>query len=524
MAKNIEPKLLKIEEYLKCEDDTIFNIPEYQRAYSWDIERCDKLWQDIVDFSETDSKDGYFFGTIIINCKENDTIYSLIDGQQRTTSFLLLLKAILTIINNLITKAPEDKDSESLLRGLKARRRKITEILYKVEIEEISDSPNEIKDSQIYKNVKLIDNNSINEQYKEDLKTILKSTNFEEAEGNVIKIKNLKLDNKYSNFFRNYKYFYNKVNELSESRLNKIAKTILEDCEVIEIKSWKVEQAITMFNSLNSDGLPLYDSDIISAKLYAIAEKINKQEELADLWREVNREINEFNLEKNGIVDINSILMQHMYYIRAINKETISETGNINVTMPGLRRYFTEINKQPINSPIEMCQSILNLIKIWSIVAEYPIMKVLLKFNENSKIFLASYFNRFKAEEINIESVEKVIESMLRIFTILEIVETGYSSKYFKSFLFSLQLKLVDKDVGIEEIEKEVHSHIINNWNYDDIKSLIQINESNALVYLNEYLLAKNSNRCFDINARCDIEHIMPISGNSIKEIRRMER
>lgn len=45
MAKNIEPKLKKIGDYLKLEQDTVFTIPEYQRAYSWRIDNCDKLWQ-----------------------------------------------------------------------------------------------------------------------------------------------------------------------------------------------------------------------------------------------------------------------------------------------------------------------------------------------------------------------------------------------------------------------------------------------------------------------------------------------
>ena len=57
MAKNIEPKLKKIGDYLKLEEDTVFTIPEYQRAYSWSIENCDKLWQDINDFVESESKD-----------------------------------------------------------------------------------------------------------------------------------------------------------------------------------------------------------------------------------------------------------------------------------------------------------------------------------------------------------------------------------------------------------------------------------------------------------------------------------
>ena len=89
MAKNIEPKLKKIGEYLKLEKDTIFVIPQYQRAYSWGIDQCDKLWQDIIDFVETGNNDGYFFGTIIISCKETDAEYELIDGQQRINSLYI---------------------------------------------------------------------------------------------------------------------------------------------------------------------------------------------------------------------------------------------------------------------------------------------------------------------------------------------------------------------------------------------------------------------------------------------------
>ena len=83
MAKNIEHKLKKIGDYLKLEEDTVFTITEYQRAYSWGIDNCDKLWQDINDFVESESKDRYFFGTIIINCQDNDTKYGLIDGPPR---------------------------------------------------------------------------------------------------------------------------------------------------------------------------------------------------------------------------------------------------------------------------------------------------------------------------------------------------------------------------------------------------------------------------------------------------------
>lgn len=519
MTKNIEPKLKKIGDYLKLEEDTVFTIPEYQRAYSWGIDNCDKLWQDINDFVESESKDRYFFGTIIINCQDNDTKYGLIDGQQRTTTFLLLLKALLVRINIAIERTASDEDSASLCRGLQERRRRIMGILYKAETEDISDKPDAAKDAEICRRGIILENFSINEQYKTELSTILQATDYASAEARVIKIKYKQKDNRYTNFFRNFKFFYGKISELSDSQLNSIAKSITDNCEVIEIKSWQVEQAITMFNSLNSDGLPLYDSDIISAKLYAEAEKRGKEKEFADLWKQLNNCINE--LESTRIADINSILMQYMYYIRTVNKETISETGAINVTTPGLRRYFTEVNKMPITDPIGMCSDMVKLVKVWKKVSEYPQMKVLLKFNENTKLFLASYFFRFDEDNITEELVEPILECLLRLFSLLELVDVGYSSKYFKTFLFGAEVKLVSKSTTVDAITQDFNEHIRSNWDKETIWAALHDYDGNVLVYLNEFLFAKEKGLSFTLGTKYDIEHIMPYSGNNLQEIRK---
>lgn len=519
MAKNIEPKLKKIGDYLKLEEDTVFTIPEYQRAYSWGIDNCDKLWQDINDFVESESKDRYFFGTIIINCQDNDTKYGLIDGQQRTTTFLLLLKALLVRINIAIERTASDEDSASLCRGLQERRRRIMGILYKAETEDISDKPDAAKDAEICRRGIILENFSINEQYKTELSTILQATDYASAEARVIKIKYKQKDNRYTNFFRNFKFFYGKISELSDSQLNSIAKSITDNCEVIEIKSWQVEQAITMFNSLNSDGLPLYDSDIISAKLYAEAEKRGKEKEFADLWKQLNNCINE--LESTRIADINSILMQYMYYIRTVNKETISETGAINVTTPGLRRYFTEVNKMPITDPIGMCSDMVKLVKVWKKVSEYPQMKVLLKFNENTKLFLASYFFRFDEDNITEELVEPILECLLRLFSLLELVDVGYSSKYFKTFLFGAEVKLVSKSTTVDAITQDFNEHIRYNWDKETIWAALHDYDGNVLAYLNEFLFAKEKGLSFTLGTKYDIEHIMPYSGNNLQEIRK---
>lgn len=519
MAKNIEPKLKKIGDYLKLEKDTVFTIPEYQRAYSWGIENCDKLWQDINNYVESESKDRYFFGTIIINCQDNDTKYGLIDGQQRTTTFLLLLKALLIRINVAIIRTAGDEDSASLCRGLQERRRRIMGILYKAESEDISDKPDATKDAQICCREIILENFSINEKYKDELKTILQATDYDSAEARVSKIKYKQKDNRYTNFFRNFKFFYEKIRDLSDSQLNTIAKSITDSCEVIEIKSWQVEQAITMFNSLNSDGLPLYDSDIISAKLYAEAEKKGLGKEFGDLWKTLNDHIDELGI--THLADINSILMQYMYYIRTIKKETVSETGAINVTTPGLRRYFTEVNKGPLTDPIGMCSDMIRLAEIWEKFSDSSLMKVLLKFNENSKLFLASYFFRFNVDEIKDEDVEPVLACLLRLFSLLELLDVGYSSKYFKTFLFGEETKFVNKTISLDQIIQDFDKHIRSNWDPEDVRKALHDYNGNALVYLNEYLFAKDHGITFELGTKYDIEHIMPYSGGNLQEIRK---
>ena len=520
MAKNIEPKLKKIGDYLKLENETIFMIPEYQRPYSWEIGHCDKLWQDIIDFiGSDDSKDRYFFGTIIINCQDDDSIFGLIDGQQRTTTFLLLLKALLVRINVAIGRTGQDEESETLCRGLKERRRKIMGILYKAETENIPDKPEIETDRTICKDIVIIKNDSINELYKTELQTILSSVNYVEAESSVIKIPRKQKDNKYTNFFRNFKFFYNKANELSDSQLNNFAKTLTDSCEVIEIKSWQVEQAINMFNSLNSDGLPLYDADIISAKLYAVAKKNKVEEEFTRLWKELIELIDE--LKQSGIVDIDAIFMQQMYYERAKGKEIVTEIGSINVTTPGLRRYFTEINKNLLNDPIGLCSQMINLAKIWKKVSTYPIMQVLLKFNDNTKLFLASYFHRFNADEISEETIKDIVVCLLRLFTVLELVDIGYSSSAFKTFLFGENVKLVDSNISVQEIKADFDKHISEKWSEEEIKKYLIEYDKNILVYLNEYLFAKENGLDFKLGTKYDIEHIMPISGANLDEIRR---
>ena len=521
MGKNIEPKLKAIKEYLDLKGTTVFTIPEYQRPYSWSVTNCDKLWQDIINFIDSGLTDPYFFGTIIINCRENDSLFDLIDGQQRTTTFLLLLKALLLRINVAIFDAEQDEDSVKLCRGLKNLRIQIMGLLYKAVPDDIPEKPDVHEDSVICQSAPIVLNTSINEQHKTELQTVLSAVNYETAERMVYHDNNRKKDNRYTNFFRNFKFFYEKASALSISSLNKFTRVFLESCEVIEIRSWQVEQAITMFNSLNSDGLPLCDVDIISAKLYAVAAQNNTQDEFNRLWKELLSLLDD--LKKNNVVEIDDILMQQMYYERGKNlkNEIVSETGSIIVTTPGLRRYFTDENPDILKDPIGLCNQLIKMAKIWKVVSEYPIIQVLLKFNDNFKLFVASYFHRLDVDSISEDSVSAIANCLLRLFALLELVDIGFSSSVFKSFLFGEIVKMANADITVAEIEADFNKHIADKWKPTDIKIAIRDYYKHTLVYLNEYLFALETGKPFSLSAKYDIEHIMPMSGTNLSAIKR---
>ena len=514
MAKSIEPNLKLISGYLKLDKSENFVIPEYQRGYSWNITHCDKLWQDVETFIDSGASDPYFFGTIIVDVddKNRDKVtFSLIDGQQRTTTFLLLLKALLIRLNNALQNIPNDEDSEALKAGLKANRNKIMVILYKADDEDI---PSMLKDETKTKNILVIENKSINELYSDEVKKIIEAKDFIEAERNVNKIPRKQNDNKYTNHFRNFKYFFVKLGEKSDSHLNQFAKIFLEKCQIIEIRSWQIEQAITMFNSLNSTGMPLSDADIISAQLYSKAgeSKANFNEQ----WENINKLANELNTRR--IVDINAILQQFMYINRALKSEYI-KGESVDVTTPGLRRYYTEIRKELLDNPLELCEKLMKIAQVWDKIKDFPVVKLLLKFNENAKLYLSGYLYRFIVTEITEETVLDMCKCLLRLFTILELVDAGYSSKNFKTFLFAENIKITDSSISIDTIKQDFKEHIEKNWKEDVIKEAISEYDKNILVYLNEYLYAKSKNEYFDFAENVNIEHIMPASGKDIVSI-----
>ena len=76
----------------KSVDGIKLKIPEYQRPYKWTVKNSNQLLDDIKDAMNA-NKEVYRVGTLILHHDE-DGNYNIVDGQQRTITFSLLLNSL----------------------------------------------------------------------------------------------------------------------------------------------------------------------------------------------------------------------------------------------------------------------------------------------------------------------------------------------------------------------------------------------------------------------------------------------
>lgn len=107
----LENKITKTDNGLALKDIKLV-IPEYQRPYKWTARNAIQLLDDIIEASNS-NKEVYRVGTLILH-KDTDSqgqeVYKVVDGQQRTITFSLLLYALYEL------EKPEDRRDIDLLR------------------------------------------------------------------------------------------------------------------------------------------------------------------------------------------------------------------------------------------------------------------------------------------------------------------------------------------------------------------------------------------------------------------------
>jgi uncharacterized protein with ParB-like and HNH nuclease domain len=87
--ENMNKELMTVPQLFK---DRYFRIPEYQRGYTWEQKQLEDLVKDINHIRSVEHK--HYTGTIVISWNKEFQKFDIVDGQQRITTLIIMLKVI----------------------------------------------------------------------------------------------------------------------------------------------------------------------------------------------------------------------------------------------------------------------------------------------------------------------------------------------------------------------------------------------------------------------------------------------
>ena len=302
--RQLEPYMWELD---KLFENKIYNIPVYQRPYSWGREHVETLLDDIFEaYLSPERSEGYYTGNIILhdkNEKENGVVavYEVIDGQQRITSFVLLLLSLYSICTK--RNAPPTDYAYGALKKC------IWKIVRTREPE------------KAYKTIRL---NSIEKPCFDDIVDYA----FDHPQQLMHYISNYQAQSEPAKLIiENTKIIFNRLeSELPGDDCNAVldfAQYILENVRFIAIECRSKENKVfSMFESINSKGKSLEVIDLIKTYIFSMLDERSYQEYLQK-WGQLIIETND-NLYDYFYTYIRSFVCFYRQNIKMLNFKAMS--------------------------------------------------------------------------------------------------------------------------------------------------------------------------------------------------------
>lgn len=285
-----------------------FLIPDYQRPYAWGETECQTLWDDIFSFAipddgrtEFDSNSEYFLGPIV-TFKNDDTKMEVIDGQQRLTTLMLMLRAFYAKFGHM-----QDKASV-------ATRQNIEKCIWK------TDEFGEPNMSALK-----IDSEVATDKDKDEFLDILRTGTIKAGQK--------------SRYAANFKFFQNCIDDFLAKYPTYFAylpTRIMNNCILLPIEAESRDTALRIFSTLNDRGMPLSDSDIFKAQFYKYYTKLGKKDSFIKQWKDLEELTEKIFHPING-TPMDELFTRYMYFRRA-------KMGIKSSTTEALRKFYEKDN------------------------------------------------------------------------------------------------------------------------------------------------------------------------------------
>ena len=342
----------------------LFRIPVYQRNYDWSESNCNRLLDDIYDIMQ--SGDKHFLGTIVFMAAKSGGFalqeYIIIDGQQRLTTLMLILKAL-----SVVAESVGD------------------------------DCYHEIEEQYLH-------NKYCDEEFKVKLKPI-KSDNNQFTLLLEDKIDEMDED---THIYHNFMLCKERFERWAERGINPSqvldALTKLEIVEIVLTKGEDDPQVI--FESINSTGLELSNADLIRNYLLMNADDQEKLYE--NYWLYIEKTLR----NKMDYSNLDAFLMQYIVYktSKPVNSRQLynsfvklfKDSGYSQESILKELRYYAEIFGAFVYGSAKYSERINRLLyrlRVLNQTTCYP--------------FLLHVFDDYHQGVIDEETVEKILQFIL---------------------------------------------------------------------------------------------------------------
>lgn len=370
-----------------------FLIPDYQRPYAWEETECQTLWDDIFAFAfpENDyslfksDEDEYFLGPIV-TFKNSDGKLEIIDGQQRLTTLMLLLRAFFAKFGDM-----QDANSKSTSED-------IAKCIWKTD-EFGNPDKNKLK----------IDSEVSSDDDKEEFLSILK--NGKVAAGQK------------SRYAKTYMFFEEKINDFLQhfpTYFAYLPTRILNNCILLPIEAESQDTALRIFSTLNDRGKPLSDTDIFKAQFYKYYSDKGQKDVFIQRWKELEALCEDVFTASSGS-PMDELFTRYMYYERA-------KQNNKQTTTEALRKFY-EKDKYAILKRDDTFVNLERLAAFWKSIASQDdavfsekILKRLSVLNNAPNgmwtYLLSVYFMKYSDEEGKLDE-EKLYVFLNRIIAFI---------------------------------------------------------------------------------------------------------
>ncbi len=238
-----------------------YEIPKFQRDYTWESEQWDDLWQDLKMLI-SDEEIEHYMGYLVLQTIDNKN-YTIIDGQQRLTTMSILILAVLKCLNELvetsIDKENNQKRKDTLLNS------------YIGYIDPVTLIP---------KNKLKLNRNS-DDYYRNNL-VLLRD----------LPIRNTNVSEK--NMRECFLWYYEKVKKEYKTgeELAGFIENVVDKLFFTVIKVTDQLNAFKVFETLNARGVQLSSSDLLKNYLFSVVDEtrphISEIEELENIWSSIS--------------------------------------------------------------------------------------------------------------------------------------------------------------------------------------------------------------------------------------------